>query len=141
MYQITNIRRGIKSFVYGVLPFGFLTVFKKTSPALKYRKYFMTHGYTRNPYAFARRYAQVQIEVFRDNVNGLKYVLHRSGRKLYYPRSYNATAIKKIYRAVLIEQDVEHPHHYVDSLEEFRAKYYLDIGTAKVLPLWLRLMW
>lgn len=128
---LTNIERGIKRFIYGTLPFGYLAVFKKTSPELKYRRYFMKHGYTRNPYLFARRYAKVKIDVFIDKANGLRYVLHRSGRRLYYPRNYSVDVIQRVYKAVLMEQDVEHPHHYVDSLEEFRGKILLDVGTAE----------
>ena len=32
---------------------------------------------------------------------------------------------------MLIEQDVRHPHHYADSMEEFRGKTLLDIGSAE----------
>ena len=32
---------------------------------------------------------------------------------------------------MLIEQDVRHPHHYADSVEEFRGKTLLDIGSAE----------
>lgn len=121
----------MKSVIYGTLPFLFLSIFRPKSPELKYRKYFMKKGYTRNPYDFAQRYANMEIEVFRDETIGLQYVLHRSGRKLYYPQSYEVDAIKRIYKAVLIEQDIEHPHHYVDSLEEFKGKVFLDIGAAE----------
>lgn len=48
---LTNIERGLKRFIYGTLPFGYLAVFKKTSPELKYRRYFMKHGYSCNQFA------------------------------------------------------------------------------------------
>ena len=131
MYQIANLKKGVKVLLYGVLPLGFLSIFKKNSPELKYRKYFVKHGYTRHPYTFAQRYVEMPIEVFKDSSIGLQYVLHRSGQKLYYPRSYDVAAIRKSYKAVLIEQDIQHPHHYVDSLGEFKGKVFLDIGTAE----------
>lgn len=121
----------IKTLLYGTLPFCYLSLFAKKSPQKVYRKYFMKHGYTRNPYPAAEKYADFHPEVYRDETNGLSYVLHRSGRRLYYPLSYDAARIKNAYKSVLIEQDAMHPHHYVDSLDEFKGKILLDIGSAE----------
>ena len=106
-------------------------MFEPSSPKLAYYDYFRKRGYTRYPYDFAAEYLEMSIAVLWDKEKELPYVMHWGSKRLYFPREYSTSKIEKCYRALLIEQDVRHPHHYADSVEEFRGKTLLDIGSAE----------
>ncbi|MDR3140317.1 MAG: FkbM family methyltransferase [Tannerellaceae bacterium] len=73
------------------------------------------------------------VEVMPDHKRNLKYVVHTENRKLYFPASFPDKKIEKLYKSLLIEQDIQSAHHYVDSIEEFGGKTILDIGSAEGL--------
>lgn len=135
--MFTGSMMKLKSILYGTLPFYYTKVFEPSSPKLAYYDYFRKRGYTRYPYDFAAEYLEMSIAVQWDKEKELPYVMHRGSKRLYFPREYSTSKIEKCYRALLIEQDVRHPHHYADSVEEFRGKTLLDIGSAEDLPLWI----
>lgn len=121
----------LKCILYGTIPYFCVKALNPSSPKLVYYNYFRKKGYTRYPYAFAEKYQQMSIEVLWDKDKGLPYVIHRESKRLYFPKEYTPAQIMKNYKALLIEQDGEHPHHYADSLEEFRGKTLLDVGSAE----------
>lgn len=127
--MFTGSMMKLKSILYGTLPFYYTKVFEPSSPKLAYYDYFRKRGYTRYPYDFAAEYLEMSIAVQWDKEKELPYVMHRGSKRLYFPREYSTSKIEKCYRALLIEQDVRHPHHYADSVEEFRGKTLLDIGS------------
>ena len=129
--MFTGSMMKLKSILYGTLPFYYTKVFEPSSPKLAYYDYFRKRGYTRYPYDFAAEYLEMSIAVLWDKEKELPYVMHRGSKRLYFPREYSTSKIEKCYRALLIEQDVRHPHHYADSVEEFRGKTLLDIGSAE----------
>lgn len=129
--MFTGSMMKLKSILYGTLPFYYTKVFEPSSPKLAYYDYFRKRGYTRYPYDFAAEYLEMSIAVQWDKEKELPYVMHRGSKRLYFPREYSTSKIEKCYRALLIEQDVRHPHHYADSVEEFRGKTLLDIGSAE----------
>ena len=131
--MFTGSMMKLKSILYGTLPFYYTKVFEPSSPKLAYYDYFRKRGYTRYPYDFAAEYLEMSIAVLWDKEKELPYVMHRGSKRLYFPREYSTSKIEKCYRALLIEQDVRHPHHYADSVEEFRGKTLLDIGSAEEL--------
>ena len=135
--MFTGSMMKLKSILYGTLPFYYTKVFEPSSPKLAYYDYFRKRGYTRYPYDFAAEYLEMSIAVLWDKEKELPYVMHRGSKRLYFPREYSTSKIEKCYRALLIEQDVRHPHHYADSVEEFRGKTLLVIGSAEGLPLWI----
>lgn len=135
--MFTGSMMKLKSILYGTLPFYYTKVFEPSSPKLAYYDYFRKRGYTRYPYDFAAEYLEMSIAVLWDKEKELPYVMHRGSKRLYFPREYSTSKIEKCYRALLIEQDVRHPHHYADSVEEFRGKTLLDIVPLRDLPLWI----
>lgn len=128
-----SIINEIKRFLYGTIPCVYAKLFDPSSPKLPYYHFQRKYGYTHYPYDFAYKYIKTPIEIKIDEKVGLYYVLHRNNRKLYFPRHYPIDKIEKNYKALLIEQDKKHAHCYVDSLQEFRGKTVLDIGSAEGL--------
>lgn len=121
----------LKRFIYGTLPYAWGHLFCPNSPKLIYYKFLNEHGYSHYPYQFAKRYEEMVIDIREDVEKGLSYVVHRGTKKLYYPRNTERCKIEKNYKSLLIEQDSNHPHHYVDSINELRGKTLLDVGSAE----------
>ncbi len=124
------IGKNIKRVLYGTIPYAFLRIFHPGSSKLPYYKFLKDHEYSRYVYDFAREYLEKDIPVYTNKEKELPYVIH-SERKLYFPRTYSDSKVRNTYRALLIEQDTRHPHHYVESLNEFENKTLLDIGAAE----------
>lgn len=127
----TSIVKDLKTLIYGTIPYIWTSFFSPDSPKRSYYKFLKDYGYTHYPYEFAGKYMTMPIDVKEDKEKKLFYVMHRGNKKLYYPRSYGKEMVEKNYRALLIEQDLEHAHHYVDSSEEFVGKTFLDVGSAE----------
>lgn len=126
-----SFSKTIKKYIYGDIPYLCTKIIHPDSKKLKYYKYFKDNGYVRPPYDFAHEYLNMPVEVYDDNGKGLKYVMHREMKKLYFPKSYPSSKIVNLYRMLMLEQDLRSPHHYVDSLDEFNGKTMLDIGSAE----------
>jgi hypothetical protein len=82
------------------------------------------------PYSYVFEYDYNKIKVFRDNLNGLFYVIHQ-GKRLYYTRKFQSeNEVKESYNNVLIEQAEKSPHDYIN--DNFRVEendIVLDIGA------------
>lgn len=129
--MVFSIVKGLKKFIYGYIPYIYYCIVDSSSPKLKYYEFLIKHQYSRYLYDFAQSYLDRKIEIEKDKNNGLYYVIHKENKKLYFPRNYTLQKIEKTYKALLIEQDIKHPHHYVDSVSEFQNKTILDIGSAE----------
>lgn len=127
------IEQHLKKIIYGHIPYMYLKVVNPQSPKLKYYKFLKEHQYSHYLYEFAQSYLKRKIKVLKDEDKGLFYVMHRNNKRLYFPRNFSISKIEKTYKSLLIEQDIEHPHHYVDSLDEFKNKTILDVGSAEGL--------
>lgn len=121
----------VKRFMYGVVPFLFIRMFDPNSPKCGYYQFIREHGYTHYPYAFAEEYLHIPVQIRHDSDKNLPYVVHRGSKRLYFPKEWSDKRVEGMYRALMIEQDSRHPHHYVDSLEEFKGKTLLDVGAAE----------
>ena len=127
------IVKSLKKFLYGTLPYVRLRLFDRNNPTLPYYRFFHRHPvYTHFPYDFAQDYLGMPVEVLTEGENGLPYVLHK-GKKLFFPRTYTSEHIARLYRSLLLEQDVRYPHHYVDSPDEYADRTLLDVGAAEGL--------
>jgi len=127
-----NKVKRLKQFYYGTLPYLYYRLFHPQSPKVECFQFIRKYNYAyRFPYKFIREYDNFNVDVYENLENGLKYVLHKGNKKLYFPKHYTVNKIQKLYRALVIEQDLRCPHHYVDSIEEFRNKTLLDIGSAE----------
>ena len=122
----------LKQFLYGTLPYLSYRLFCSKSPKIACFQFIRKHSHSCPFFSeFIFDYEDFKATVYEDTGKGLKYVLHKGDRKLYFPQHYADCKIEKLYRSLVIEQDVRSPHHYVDSIEEFRGKTLLDIGSAE----------
>jgi hypothetical protein len=128
----TYKKNRFKQFYYGTLPYLYYRLFYPASPKIDCFQFLRKSKYSYPfPYKFICEYDNFKIDIYEDVEKGLKYVLHKGNKKLYFPKRYTNDKIQKLYRSLVIEQDVRCPHHYVDSIEEFRDKTLLDIGSAE----------
>lgn len=121
----------VKKFIYGVIPYIYISILHPDSPKRAYYKFIKERGYTQRPYEFAEHYLRVPVHIHHDKTKNLPYVMRKDSKRLYFPRECSAEKAVKMYRALMIEQDSRHPHHYVDSLDEFRGRTLLDVGAAE----------
>ncbi len=83
------------------------------------------------PHVFSKKYDKNTIEVFHDQTNGLSYVLFQS-KRLYFKRNMTDEQIKKYYTWLLIEQDIESPHRYLEgSFDVENNDIVVDVGSAE----------
>jgi hypothetical protein len=83
------------------------------------------------PYPFQDKYIADNIEVFKDPVKGLPYVL-QDGKRLYFKKRWGTRKIRNLYNLLSKEQDVESPHRYLT--DEFRFEegdILADAGAAE----------
>jgi hypothetical protein len=83
-------------------------------------------------YDFADKYKTVSIEVFKDNDTGLFYIKYEN-KRMYMKRNYD-TAEKVIgyCRQILMEQDSESPHRYLDdNFYVMEHDIVIDAGVAE----------
>lgn len=84
------------------------------------------------PYEFRLKYEQLPVDVRRDSKYDLPYVVFPDGKRLFFPRSYSDSEVKRIYRGLYAEQDTESPHYYLHrGIEELKGRVFLDIGAAE----------
>jgi hypothetical protein len=127
LYFIRNFRVIAKSrFTYW-----FRWMLPKTEENLAY-SFMGKYGLTSYPYEYMLEYRNIEIIVFTDAELGLPYVLHNN-KKLYFQAGYNKDKIIKIYRSLIIEQDLRSSHRYVKSYDELKGKTLLDIGSAEAI--------
>jgi hypothetical protein len=88
------------------------------------------YGLTSYPYPHMLEYKNMEIKVEFDSILRLPFVMHNN-KKLYFQKSYTTKYIIRIYRSLLIEQDIRSAHRYVKSYDELRSKILLDIGSAE----------
>ncbi|OFY44432.1 MAG: methyltransferase [Bacteroidetes bacterium GWF2_40_14] len=128
-----NILTPLKKYLWGSVPYLFFRLVNSKLDKHKYFRFIKVNGYTHYPYDYAQHYLDMEVNVMTDENNGLPYIRHRGTKNLYFPRHYTHNQIIKGYRSLMIEQDINSPHHYVDSIQEFDGKTLLDIGSAEGL--------
>ncbi|MBQ8318567.1 MAG: FkbM family methyltransferase [Lachnospiraceae bacterium] len=104
----------------------------------EYGKYKSELNYIQNKglevfnYDFTDKYCAKEIEISCDDRNGLKYLYDDMGHKLYFPRKMSKKQIVDYYRTLLMEQDDDSPHKYLDAeLQERHYDTVLDLGGAE----------
>jgi len=83
------------------------------------------------PYDFQDEYIADKIEVFNDQVKGLRYVL-LDGKRLYFKKRWGKKKIQYLYNLLSKEQDIRSPHRYLT--ERFGFNYgevLVDVGAAE----------
>lgn len=83
------------------------------------------------PYVWTREYENKTVEILKDDKYGMKYVLHK-GKKLFFPKGYSDTFIKKYYLSLIMEQDERSPHCYFENNEDsLKDCIFVDVGAAE----------
>lgn len=128
-----SFKLAIKKCLWASIPYHWNKIFAPNSPKNRYYKYIIDNGYTRYPYTYAHKYLSMHVVVNLDMGKDLYYVVHKDGKKLYFPKKYTVKGVETMYKALIMEQDLESPHCYVHSLDEFKGKNLVDIGSAEGL--------
>jgi hypothetical protein len=83
------------------------------------------------PYPFSDKYIEQEINMLKDESNGLLYVM-RNGKKLYFRRNISSKKAKRLYNSLLIEQDKESAHLYLtDEFDVADGDILVDVGCAE----------
>jgi hypothetical protein len=94
-------------------------------------KHIQEHGVSIFPYSFADGYTADRIDVFKDEANGLRYVL-MEGKRLYFKRRWSETRIRRSFRDLSMEQDRQSPHRYLSPDFEVESDDIVaDFGAAE----------
>jgi len=87
--------------------------------------YFDFHFDLTFPYDFVKGYNPFNVVVYYDKTVNMSYVLHYD-KKLYFPKNYGKCLIQNIYNQLLIEQDSDSPHKYLND------DFYIENGDILV---------
>lgn len=104
---------------------------KKSDEINKIVSFVKDNGIATFPYPFIKNYDPSNVEVYKDDVLGMYYVMHE-GKRLYFKRSWDEATVRESYNFLLIEQDEQSPHRYLKG--EFTVNsgdVVLDIGAAE----------
>lgn len=98
---------------------------------LEIARFLEKHPITNFPYDYSLNYKPENILVYKDESNGLFYVLYK-GRRLYLKRGMLKSKIKTMINSLLIEQDMQSQHAYIDNIFTIEDKDVLyDVGAAE----------
>lgn len=123
----------IKRLLFGTIPYHWTRIFSPDSELLHYYDYIRRHGYARHLFDFRHEYDGFEVCVRYDRDNTLYYV-EEDGKRLYFKRGLAPEKIARLYKELVIEQDVRSAHHYFDNLPgELKGKVLLDVGGAEGL--------
>jgi len=90
-----------------------------------------TNPFNLFPYDFIKKYKRSDIKIFTDKNNGLKYGL-LDGKKLYFKRSCTEKEAQNIFSGLILEQDLESPHRYLNNTFDVSSDdIVVDIGAAE----------
>jgi len=111
--------------------FSFSACKKKTKEPEEIIDYLKKNEVSVFPYDFSKKYSRNDVEVFTDEINNLKYVIHE-GKRLYFKRSMTESGIKNLYVGLQLDQDPESPHLYLtDDFKLLANDVIADIGAAE----------
>ncbi|MCB7481335.1 FkbM family methyltransferase [Christiangramia sediminis] len=83
------------------------------------------------PYSFVKKYNFNEIQIFYDEIKDLKYVNYYQ-KKLYFKRRMSEQAIKSLFIGLLIDQDENSPHRYLDKkFQVDNTDIVVDAGAAE----------
>ena len=127
---MNTLKYTLKKFIYGTLPYYLIKGYKPDSPYLRYLKYIKEHGYARHLYEFKDEYADMVIDVRKDEEKELFYI-EKNNRRLYFKKNFNPQKIQRYYKVLSMEQDIRSAHHYFDNVKEVTGKVFIDVGCAE----------
>jgi hypothetical protein len=93
--------------------------------------YLENHPLTIFPYPFQNNYKAADIEIFKDEIKGLRYVL-LDGKRLYFKMRWSEKRIRHSFNELKKEQDAQSPHRYLsDNFNIENGEILADIGVAE----------
>jgi hypothetical protein len=122
--QFLNSLRDIPIWSKGV----FIAIFSPLFPNNDYYdayRFIGKHGVTLYPFK-----SNINIKLANICLRGGDWHVIHNGKKLFFAKR-DPNYIKVLYRSLLIEQDTNSPHRYVDSYGELDGKILLDVGAAE----------
>ena len=128
---MVSLKNYLRRITRGVIPYCYCRILRPDSQSLPYYRYISSNGYSRHLYVFRKEYDDLDIDVYQDERNGLRYVLTPKGRRLYFRRDMEPSRIDRMYRSLLMEQDVRSPHCYIENHDEIRGRVLADVGCAE----------
>lgn len=95
-------------------------------------KYIKNHDLQVFNYDFAKKYEEMSYDIEFASTCGMYYVYH-AGKRMYFKKSLkNREEVAKYYRSILLEQDAESPHRYIDEeFDVFEGDVVVDVGAAE----------
>jgi hypothetical protein len=88
------------------------------------------HGLTLYPFSESLNYSDIETEVFYVEEKQLYYINHNN-KKLYFPGNNTVKEIKDLYKNLIIEQDINSPHRYIEDYSVLKDYILFDIGAAE----------
>ena len=84
------------------------------------------------PYPFVYKYEREKIDVFFDEEKEMFFVIHNS-KQLYFGKNFKCeSSVEEYYKSLLIEQDGNSPHRYLDSTFDVNeGDVVVDCGAAE----------
>ncbi|WP_208224615.1 FkbM family methyltransferase [Salegentibacter sp. BDJ18] len=83
------------------------------------------------PYQFTENYDKQKVQIYYDEDQDLKYVIHEK-KRLYFKRRMSENGIKSLYNGLLIDQDDASPHKYLNSIFSVNKNdVVVDAGAAE----------
>jgi hypothetical protein len=125
LFFLRNFSQSMKFFAFYLFRL-FLTDNEKN----QLRIFMGKHGIMDFPYEFALKYRKFPINCFYDEPQKMYYVIHHD-KKLYFPLNYKERDAIKVYRNLIIEQDILSPHRYIENPNRLTGKTIMDIGSAE----------
>lgn len=81
------------------------------------------------PYEFSKKYKNIKI--LKDREKKLLYTIYNN-KKIYFRKDYTSSYAKKYFRSLLIEQDIDSAHRYLNNDFSILPNYIVaDIGAAE----------
>lgn len=83
-------------------------------------------------YKFVNKYEKMEIPIYFDDSKGLFYVDFKNKKMFFSSKYKNEDEVRKYYISVLLEQDSESPHLYIDnSTMSLKDAIIVDAGVAE----------
>lgn len=84
------------------------------------------------PYPWIKEYRTDDIKVYYDREKRMRYVIVAGEVKMYFPRYFSDSEVRRYFNSILVEQDERSPHYYFEASDEkIKDSIFLDIGGAE----------
>lgn len=79
---------------------------------------------------FEKAYLPSSISVQKDSSTNLPYVMYNQ-KKLYYQKAHTFKWVQNYHNGLLLEQDINSPHRYLDAYDNLQDYVIFDLGSAE----------